>query len=409
MIVIKFYSDREKRLLGRYFCFYRKKHHISLLQVYNAGICGHATVQDIEKGVIKKNDDYYDGLLHFYHLKYLMNDEDLQILEDRFEALYQVCEQFQSEKIDKEINSLFEICFSHQEMMIYREVIEVLNYLKKYYLDSKYLTRDEVLRVIPYINLFESLGSLLLEVCEQSNIKKILDIKICNQLYPLAAEKDDAIGRYWYARECEMKVNYIKALEIYKDLLKYYEREDNVLRKTRTLMDIHSIYRDVDQEKGKIYTSKLEDIVKDERLPVSMKKSVYYNLGMYYYLYEDYEKALKYYERSNELMNDEKNILFICACKSRLNQIICFDYSICENHSLYPCLKYYQLCAEGVPPVQLQQFILKEVMKRLKQEIYAEPLWTMYEYEMSRLCKKTRSYRSYQIYILKMKENIKEG
>ena len=99
-------------------------------------------------------------------------------------------------------------------MMIYREVIEVLNYLKKYYLDSKYLTRDEVLRVIPYINLFESLGSLLLEVCEQSNIKKILDIKICNQLYPLAAEKNDAIGRYWYARECEMKVNYIEALEI---------------------------------------------------------------------------------------------------------------------------------------------------------------------------------------------------
>ena len=103
------------------------------MKVYNAGICGHATVQDIEKGVIKKNDDYYDDLLHFYHLEYLMNDEDLQILEDRFEALYKACEQFQSEKIDREINSLNEICFLRQKMMIYREVIEVLKYLKKYY------------------------------------------------------------------------------------------------------------------------------------------------------------------------------------------------------------------------------------------------------------------------------------
>lgn len=64
----------------------------------------------------------------------------------------------------------------------------------------------------------------------------------------------------------------------------------------------------------------------------------------------------------------------------------------------YPCLHYFEMKANNNSEKELEHYILKDVMNVLVKEKYEQPLWSMFNYEMSELVKKTRNYKNYHIY-----------
>ena len=205
---------------------------------------------------------------------------------------------------------------------------------------------------------------------------------------------------------CKFNVNFIEAESNYQYLLKYYDNNSNYLRKARIVMDLHSLYRDSDYKKAEEYTKYMNELKKYE-LPDNMKEALYYNLGMYYYLNNNYEEALLNYEKSNEIAYDPLTILFICSCQSHLN---CLRYyKVNENHKLYPYIKYFQLKVNSNDYLFLENYIEDELMVLLIKERYEQPFWNMFSYEISTLVKQTRNYKKYLEFQEKMQFTTKKN
>lgn len=395
--VFMFYEVEEKKLLGRYFKYQREIQHIKFSDIVSLGICDYKTLKGIEEGKQKPNDEFYDKLANYYQM-------DVQVLpllkeiEPYIHELYDACEWYDKNKAAHVIQTITDKVKHVKNKPLIRELVEAIQVVEKEYILNTYLNQQELLHTLELIRLWDNhLASLLVEACGRSNMNFVYSNEIFTLMNPLVNRKDP-ICKYWYARICISKVNYTEALDIYQELYDYYDETNNSIRKVRILMKMFNTYRDIDYKKAQEYAIKLENILKQETLPETLTCSIYYNFGMYYYLNNNYEKALTNYEKSNEIEPNKSATLFICGCRSRLGIITNYKFKVDPSFVYYPCLHYFEMKANNNSEKELEHYILKDVMNVLVKEKYEQPLWSMFNYEMSELVKKTRNYKNYHIY-----------
>lgn len=392
-----FYNKEEKELLGRYFKYYREQHQISFSDVIKSGICDYKTYKGIEEGIAKPSNLFYDQLLNYYKLDgnilYLYNS-----LDSLFNELYDACEWYDNERIKVTIDTIKSQVkhYSHHPLII--ELIKSLEIIKNLYIFNEYLNEKEIYETFNLIELWNNqLSSLLIEVCGVSNTNFVYSSEIYNLMNKLSFQ-DNSICYYWKARLFIVDVNYVRALEIYESLIEYYNSNKNYIRMIRVKMRLFNIYRDIDNLKAESYAKILMNELNNVTIPIQMKSSIYYNLGMYHYLNNDYINALLNFEKSNEIENSSMTTLFICSIKSRLNLSHSLELNINENDSNYIYLKYYDMKFNNFNSKILEDYILSNLIPILMNEIYEYPLWNMFNYEMSELVKTTRNYKKYHIY-----------
>lgn len=388
-----FYSKEEKELLGRYFKYYRKKRNISIKQITSAGLCEYRTYKRVEDGK-KVNDDLVDSVMNYFGIDKRVV-EVLAKVNSLIDSLYDACECYESNRIKKIIKIIKHNTNIFADKPLIKELHLALEVVYKEYVLKEYLNKEQILNTIPLIKIFNNrLGSLLIEACGRSNMNYVYSNEIF-QLMDSIVKGEDEICKYWKARICVYNINYAEALQIYHELLDYYKHKNNVIRNVRIVMQLFNVYRDIDNLKAKEYANKLELIIENDNLTPDLLRPIYYNLGMYYYLKNNFEEALNKYEKSNEIQTNQATILFICSCKSRLNKINDYYFRPDVNYIYYPYLHYYELKAKRVSEKELENYIFSCLLDLLMKEKYEYPFWNMINFELTLLVKKTRNYKKY--------------
>ena len=101
----------------------------------------------------------------------------------------------------------------------------------------------------------------------------------------------DAISKYWYARECVMHVNYAEALDLYKELINYYDNIGNYERKLNVMLNEFAVYRDIDIKKANEYMLLLEKESEKKYFTNKSKKNLNYTIAIFYYFQNNYKKT----------------------------------------------------------------------------------------------------------------------
>ena len=221
-----FYSDEEKRLMGNYFKWQRVNIKIHIKEVVNQIHCSYKTYKDIENGLPKKNDDFYDGLQVFYsvhfHINYDLYESSISIIP----KLYQCVEMLDRNQINTITNELKNKIIKLKQYAYYKELFETLEFIERNYVNQEYLTRDEIeygIRLIDFWN--NDLSSILYEICQKSNAHSYNDRSISDRLYCCAVK--DVISKYCYAKECVAHNNYSESLDLFKELAEYFDYTNN--------------------------------------------------------------------------------------------------------------------------------------------------------------------------------------
>ena len=393
-----FYSDEEKKLLGRYFRYLRKERKVPIKIIKNTLSFSYPTYHDIEKGVSKKDDELYDEIIKMYFVKYTLNNKIYKLLNQNIENLYKAVERFDKITIHNFINVFFEDYDNYKNDALFKELFITLKIIKKYYINNQYHTIEEIINVIPLIQLWHNhLSSILIEICEFSNLNVHYSTKTSHLLFE-NIEIIDSISTYWYARECVMHMKYSEAINMFYDLNKYYEEQKNLERKARVMIQEFCIYRDIDYDKAIIFSKDLTQIVQKENLSNTVKENISYVLAMFYYLHQYYREALDFFEKTFSINNNPLYLIYIYACKSRLKIYIEFDERVDKKFSLYHYLYFYKLKSMQVNDKKLEEYIMVDLMKYLLQEKYEQPFWNMFEYELRQIVLITRNYKNLQKY-----------
>ena len=404
-----FYSTETKKLMGEYFKWRRIIDGKSMRKVSADVNISYRTYRDIEHGIVKKNDDYYDDLQKYYFVNF---DYDYKTYEEcgaLISNLYDAVENNQDDLVLELTHQIQSKISKYKNYVYYKELDISMGVIDKYYTNKEYVQIDKINDVINLMNLWNNhLSSILLEICERSNLNAHYSYEISDNLYKNIVIRD-SISKSWYARECVMHVNYVDALEHYKEIIEYFDIQKNVHRKIQAMTRVFEIYRDIDQQKAKSYVKELNAILVDKLVSNVLKKNICYSIGMFYYYQEDYENAIKYYRQSYSYGKRDVCLLFIYACESKINKLQIEDFNPDKTFRHYPYIQYYEYKINAIGYNELETYLMSKLIPLLEKEIYKEPLWSMFEYELNQLVEKTRNYKNLRIYNEKMQHFTKNA
>ena len=322
------------------------------------------------------------------------------------EALYEACEYLDVNAIQKVINDIRINLSNMKKYHLYSEYFVCIDYIQKHFVNDENLSKEELLKLIKYIKLWDNkLSSLLTEIVEKNNRNYLLDQEIFSLMKPFY-NQNDVISKYWYADNKKNEFNYAKALEIYEELGIYFQNRNNEIRNIQVKVSVFNIYRDIDHEKAEECTKEIWELAKSTKISKKSKNANYYNLGMYHYLNGNYKNAYECYSQAYNLIPKEKTLLFVCACKRRL-EIKLEKFELNDGHVLYPYLRYFQMISLNTSEKELEEYIMNSLMKLLINDYYVQPFWAMYQYEIIKLSKITKNYSKVVTYQEKLAKATK--
>ena len=148
------YTNEEKVILGKLFGYYRKKEKIAYKKITSTISAG--TYYKIEKGMPLKNSTYYDEILDFFGIQFTNHIELFNIWKDSFIINFcETLENFEEERF-REIKDEFEKELEpYKSEIIYQQYYQVLSYIINYYIDSKYMNKEEIEDMLLLIDYFE--------------------------------------------------------------------------------------------------------------------------------------------------------------------------------------------------------------------------------------------------------------
>lgn len=395
-----FLEKEEKELLGRYFKYHREINNITIKDITSTGICEYRAYKRIEEGT-SSNDDLLDSLMTYFNINFEVV-ETLRKINPFIEQLYNACEWYDNNRIKEILETIRKQVNPISSKSLITELLKSIDIIEQLYLLNHYLKEKEIYETFKLVEIWNNkLSSLLIEVCGLSNSNVAVSYDIAYKIGDYT-NKNDLISRYWYAKSCTHKMNYAESLEIYNELESNYKNNSNKLRYLDVLQRKYFIYRDIDDKKAEEYTKILLKYLEKDDISLLVKAPIYYNIAMYYYLNSRYEEALKCYEKDYNIKENDKALLFICTCKSRLNQLDNFKIEENIESVLYPYIHYFYLKKVNTSSKELEDYITAELLSFLMNEKYEYPLWNMFNYEMSELVKKTRNYKKYHEFQEKM-------
>lgn len=386
------YNEKEKKTLGQFFSYLRLNKDIATIDIYK-NICSKKVYYEIEKGIPKKNDEYYDQILQRLNLNFYPIDPLSEWLNSYLPLLYHACEYMNQEEIQDLYTDYLQFFKDRKQYFVYEQYDQIFNYLFRYYKDSTYLNSEEIKDVFHLLPIIEEqLQILLIEVVSLSNWNYVGDYKLFDQIFKWCEKyKENVIVMYYRASFYELKLQYIKALNIYEEIEK--QSKDNPYRLIRALSGKFSIYKDIDNDKAEEMIPLLLNILNDKSVSNRTKQVQYYNIGMFYYLHKQYDQAKDYFRMSTEVNLNCANLLMLSATCCEIDEELpdaLEDYI--DNISRYVYIEYFKLKKHKSNEKELKSFIIRNVMKELKKECFTEPSWNMFERELVRLNKKTRNY-----------------
>lgn len=394
MKIAYFYGEQEKELLGRYFRYFRMQSGLTWRDVLDGTFtCANATFQDIEAGIAKSNEDLYDNLLRRYGLRYERNTWER--INEYSNQLYEACENLNTRQIE-------EICAmvsGHSEWMQYaieREFYMIVGYICKFYVHDEYLSEEEI----------ETCLSLVTVINDKIDVLLIEMVATCNTSVYLSEGYQKILSKYFEVYCDNPIVAQYRAIELYNqgkkklsvDVLEHLVEnwKNNQERRIRAETALFANYREFDTSYAKVMAERLISEVSPD-ISFKLRNTIRFNVGIFYYIVEDYQKGYECFLANvrewNDIRKAIKSVFFLCACSS-LGNIPCASVfnglDDLKDHHLYLYIKYFDYKDKGENSDTLEQFIVNVLAKKISEEEYDEPMWSVFHHELFYLVQQTK-------------------
>lgn len=409
-----FYSQQQKHIIGKLFKYYRKKSNTKWKDIEKAKISANQTYSDMEKGIVKLDDELYDQYIDFYHLTFKIKSNFETWFEDYLNRLYHVFVYFESDCFDSLYEELINEMEEYKEGVYYRENYNMILYCFRYYRDNGYMNEEEINDCLALIDLklFDKrIVTMLLEVMYVSGINYIRSEKILVPIFKkISKYKNDPLLQYVISINEKHKMNFDSALSIAKANYKYWQKNGNDYRCAKCLMSCYLIYSNIDVDQAIALEDELSEFKNSGSIPLSLVTSINFNIAMFHYLHHDYDKAIVLYMENINNSSYSIEPLYICAILSRLEKELTDIVYLNASKLNSNFMNYYVLKKEGESDALLVKKIMKSILHVLiADEAYSNPYWRIFEEELALLVKKNKKYLKYYFeYVEIMKKTCKD-
>ena len=201
------------------------------------------------------------------------------------------------------------------------------------------------------------------------------------------------------------------ALNYFNQSISYWLENENDYQYVRSLMGKFVVYKNIDQNKADELIEIFADLRNEGRVKQTIVPSLNYNIGMYYYVDQNFDKALPYFYENINQFNRTQDLIFLCFICTKLNiqlpEVIKTMNLANHPHSTY--LIYFRLKALGENRNKLVNYIFQEIIpNELIHQIYTQPLWEFFEEELLRYSNEDKRYAVKLVeYIEKKKKTCK--
>lgn len=390
-------SIKEKEQIGKLFKYYRKKKNIQWKHIQ--GAISTSTYSNMEKGKAYKDTTLYDEVFCLYKIQYGRKENFEAWMNDYLIRLNDILEYYKEELFDAMIQELETELGQYKQTIFYEQYYEVLTYILDYYKYSKYMTLQEIedcFELFECIEFEDTIMIYLLETMMISNNNSINNQQLFEKTYEKSLEyKDFAILWYVQAAFFKTKVMFETSLNLFNKSYEYYCQESNNYRTTKALMGKYVIYTNIDTRKAGETTVLLIQLKKEKKLYQSMVPNINFNIGMYYYLNNDYEKAYLLFMENIKDYQRKREWYYVCAICTQLNISIpkeFEDYNVQENEDPL-IMEYFIMKYHNIPNKLLVDYIMKTILpKCLIHEKYQQPYWSVFEEELFAFSKKDKRF-----------------
>ncbi|MCR0568763.1 hypothetical protein MKC54_08320 [[Clostridium] innocuum] len=380
------------------------------LKKFCEGICSINTLKNIEAGGLSRSEDVYIELLDKLDLKFGEFPVIDKEIDKLIESIFKDIEFFHIQSLAHECKRGIRLLENVKEYVYYNEIYCILKDLYEYY-HSDILIDDE--RIFVYKNLLNN------EVFVWGDIFKVLlfaklkteSISDIDNYYNLINSLDLlhtnlncvklSLLHYYF-----VSGDYLKMNDMISELELIFIKTKNYVR----LIDVYNhaiiILSYISNQSLDYYIDKIKKIIDERDIPDIKVFELYSNIASYFHHRKNYEEAYKYYREMLNIYDGNyiPHLLYYADCQNRIYGKVNMPSVEKEVFSGFPVelkvmYKYFTL-GEDVPDFVKQNYIMKRILPKLKNEVHVE----IFRFELSKLVNRTGNYKllhDYESYINK--------
>lgn len=402
-------SDRKKIILGKLFKKYKEDQNISITDIEHTNISSINTYYNACKGKIIKNEQFYFSYCEFFNHVY---KEDLEFdlwLDNYLLRMIHTFDYYEEKSFDNLFNEFVTEFNDYKDYAIYHEYYLVIQSLFNYYINNQYLRLEEVedyLNLIDIDLLPKELCLYLLDYMFRSNWNYIGNQELPEIIVKQMESIDEThyITKYQRGFLSKFNSDYILALKMFKQCEDYSKDKNNRYRQIQVLLAIYAIYRNIDLTLAENTANILIELKEISNLSNVLRININYSVGMQEYLEGRYERAYDLFQENISKYNSIMPLLFQCSICSRLGLEYpkeLFSKEIEERYD-FIYLDYFRKKCNQEENDKLAKYVLKTVIpKKLKDEVYRNPYWSLFEYEMYDMANNDIKLKKYYVNFMK--------
>lgn len=388
---------KEKERIGKLFKYYRKKNKIHWKEIEK--MCSTSTYSNIEKGKIYKNSTLYDDLFDLFEIQYESKYNFNNWLKEFLLKFKDILEWYKEEEFDSLINELENELGPYKNSIIYQQYYQIITYILNYYKYSKYMKLEEIEDCFNLFECFdfeETIMVFLLETMFISNNNSINNNELIKKTYVESLKhKDSPILWYIQAFYYKTQAMFESSLELFNQTYMLFYNQKNKYRTSKALMGKFIIYKNIDSRKAEEIVELFMRLKQENKLYKTMLPNINFNIGMYYYLNNKYEKALQLFMENINEYQTKREWYYVCAICTQLNLSIPKEF---ENYNVQDnedpiIMEYFHMKYNKNSSKKLVNYIMKVIVPQcLIGEKYKQPYWTVFEEELFYFSKKDKRF-----------------
>ena len=405
-----FYTDKQKEILGRVFRYHRKNDCITPWEYLRVNkVCAPSTYKSVEKGVAKINYELYDNLMDLYGLEFLDNSKLENWIDDFVSRLYDACTTMDKARIELLANEKEEKLLPYAKYVMFKEYYLAISLVLEHYNEDNYLNVNQIMHALDLVEIFEDgLKILLLEVMAISNNNSVFDYKLEIKIQDLIrVNKSNPIISFYHASNLATKqFQGDEALKIHDGLIKYWSNEKNEYRVCKSLMGKLMIYRNLDKHKAEEIIHVISTKINHLKSNKDFTNNVNYNIGVFFYTIGKFDDAIIHFRKTLENDLILPALFMLCLSCTYVDAKLPAELDNYDSDDTALCcyLEYFRKKKSEVNAIELENYIMSNMLPYLKKEEYEFPIWSFFEREILTLNQITRNYSKHRKYLAEMKK-----